>query len=72
MGIDDTLTDEPVRQILTAAKPDRIILFCSAATGAMTRDSDIDLLVIEPEPGNTRDESVKIAGAWERPSTRSM
>ena len=60
MGIDDTLTDELVRRILTAAKPDRIILFGSAATGTMTRDSDIDLLVIEPEPGNTRDESVKI------------
>ena len=60
MGIDDTLTDELVRRILTAAKPDRIILFGSAATGTMTRDSDIDLLVIEPEPGNTRDQSVKI------------
>ena len=63
MGIDDTLTRELVTRILTAAKPDRIILFGSAATGAMTRDSDIDLLVVEPEPGNTRDESVKIRRA---------
>lgn len=60
MSIDDTLTHELVRRILTTARPDRIILFGSAATGAMTRDSDIDLLVIEPEPGNTREESVKI------------
>ncbi len=63
MGIDDTLTRELVRRILTTAKPDRIILFGSAATGAMTRDSDIDLLVVEPEPGNTREESVKIRRA---------
>ena len=63
MGIDDTLTRELVRRILTTAKPDRIILFGSAATGAMTRDSDIDLLVVEPEPGNTREEGVKIRRA---------
>ena len=63
MGIDDTSTRELVRRILTTAKPDRIILFGSAATGAMTRDSDIDLLVVEPEPGNTREESVKIRRA---------
>ena len=29
----------------------------------MTRDSDIDLLVVEPAPGNTREESVKIRRA---------
>ena len=63
MGIDDTLTHELVRRILTTARPDRIILYGSAATGAMTRDSDIDLLVLEPEPGNTREESVKIRRA---------
>jgi predicted nucleotidyltransferase len=63
MGIDDTLTHELVRRILTASKPDRIILFGSAATGTMTRDSDIDLLVVEPAPENTRKESVKIRRA---------
>ena len=63
MGIDDTLQHELVRRILGVTKPDRIILFGSAATGDMTRDSDIDLLVIEPEPGNTRDESVRIRRA---------
>src|SRR3982751_2286216 len=63
MGIDDTLTHEMVRRILTAAAPDRIILFGSAAAGTMTRDSDIDLLVVEPQPGDTRDESVKIRRA---------
>ena len=29
----------------------------------MKRDSGIDLLVVEPSPGNTRDESVKIRRA---------
>jgi len=63
MGIDDTLTYELVRRILTAAKPDRIILFGSAAAGAMTRDSDIDLLVVEPAPDDTRAESIRIRRA---------
>ena len=45
-GIDESLVDEIVRRLLTVAKPDMIILFGSAATGTMTRDRDIDLLVI--------------------------
>ncbi len=49
--------------MLTVARPDRIILFGSAATGQMTKDSDIDLLVVEPEPANTRDRSVRIRRA---------
>jgi predicted nucleotidyltransferase len=60
MGIDNELKAEIVRRILTVARPDRIILFGSAATGQMNGDSDIDLLVLESEPGNTREESVKI------------
>jgi predicted nucleotidyltransferase len=63
MGIDESLTAEIVRRILSVTKPDRIILFGSAATGRMTRDSDIDLLVVEPAPGNTRDQSVRIRSA---------
>ena len=63
MGIDDRLTNEIVRRVLTAAKPDRIILFGSAATGPMNRDSDIDLLIVEPAPPNRHEESVKIRSA---------
>ncbi len=63
MGVDETLLNEVVRRILAVAHPDRIILFGSAATGQMTGDSDIDLLVIEPEPADTRDRSVKIRRA---------
>ncbi len=60
MGIDESLMEEIVRRILTAAAPERIILFGSAATGEMTRDSDIDLLIVERNPGDRRKKSVKI------------
>ena len=60
MGIDEALAREIVQRILAVATPDKIILFGSAATGRMTRDSDIDLLVVEPEPGDQRKESVRI------------
>ena len=40
-----------------------MILFGSAATGEMTRDSNIDLLIVEPSPANTREESVRIRRA---------
>jgi uncharacterized protein len=63
MGVDETLLNEVVRRILTVARPDRIILFGSAVTGRMTEDSDIDLLVVEPEPADTRDRSVSIRRA---------
>ena len=60
MGIDESLAKEIVRRVLSIAKPDKIILFGSAATGTMTRDSDIDLLVVEPAPDDRRKESVRI------------
>jgi predicted nucleotidyltransferase len=63
MAIDEALTREIVRRILTVAEPDRVILFGSAAAGQMTPDSDIDLLVVEPTPENTRNESVRIRRA---------
>jgi predicted nucleotidyltransferase len=63
MAVDETLLDEIVRRVLAVARPDRIILFGSAATGVMTKDSDIDLLVIEPAPANTRERSVEIRDA---------
>jgi predicted nucleotidyltransferase len=63
MGINPTLVSEIVKRILEAAEPQRIILFGSAATGQMTKDSDIDLLVLESAPGDTREESVRIRQA---------
>lgn len=63
MGIDDSLVHEVIRRILSVSQPDRIILFGSAATGAMHRDSDIDLLVLERQTPNARRESVRIGDA---------
>jgi predicted nucleotidyltransferase len=63
MGIDEGLVQEIVRRVLGVAKPDRIILFGSAAAGQMTRDSDIDLLVLEPAPESRLKESLKIRRA---------
>jgi len=63
MGVDEGLLKEIVRRVLGAVKPDRIILFGSAATGRMSKDSDIDLLIVDPAPRNTREESVRIRRA---------
>src|SRR5260370_17002567 len=63
MGIDRPLIDEIVRRVLGVARPDRIILFGSAATGEMTKDSDIDLLIVEPTPGNRHEEAVRVRDA---------
>ena len=58
-----SLLDEIVRRVLTVSDPERIILFGSAATGGMTSDSDIDLLVVEKAPSNPRRRSVEIRRA---------
>lgn len=60
MGIDDRLIQQIIERVLSVAKADKIILFGSALTGPMTPDSDIDLLVVEPAPGDARKESVRI------------
>jgi uncharacterized protein len=63
MTIDQTIIDNIVRRVVSAAGVDRIILFGSAAEGTMTPDSDIDLLVLESSPKNTRNESLRIRQA---------
>jgi predicted nucleotidyltransferase len=63
MGIDERLTTEVVRRILGVSKPERVILFGSAALGEFTPDSDLDLLVLEPAPVDTRQRSVLFADA---------
>jgi predicted nucleotidyltransferase len=63
MEVDEAVLREVVRRVLQAAQPDKIILFGSAASGTMTKDSDLDLLVVEPEPADTRQRSVDIRRA---------
>jgi uncharacterized protein len=60
MGVDDSTAREIVRRLLNVMKPDRIILFGSAAAGTMNRDSDIDLLVVAKAPSNTVEEYAKL------------
>lgn len=63
MGLDEKLVEEIVRRVLSVTRPERIILFGSAVVGTMTRDSDIDLLVVENGPADRRRESVRIGDA---------
>ena len=63
MGIDEPLVQEIVQRILTVTKPEKIILFGSAAVGEMTSDSDIDLLIVESSVNDRREEYVRIRRA---------
>lgn len=46
MTLDQDIVEEIVRRVRSVVAPERIILFGSAATGEMTADSDIDLLIL--------------------------
>lgn len=62
-AIDPTLMNEIVKRVLSAAQPERIIVFGSAASDRMTKDSDIDLLVVETSSSNPLERSVVIRRA---------
>lgn len=55
--------NEMVRRIVDRFKPEKIILFGSGATGLMTRDSDLDLLVIERDFESEREEGIRLREA---------
>jgi predicted nucleotidyltransferase len=61
--ISDEAIREIVRRITAVARPERVILFGSAATGQMTRDSDVDLLVLEADIADARQEALRIRAA---------
>jgi uncharacterized protein len=58
--IDDALIEEAARRIVETAPGARVILFGSHARGEATRDSDVDLLVIEPDVGDRNQEVVRL------------
>lgn len=61
---DDTGIAEASRRLLEAAPPgSRVILFGSGARGELTRDSDLDFLVIERGVENCVDEAVRLRDA---------
>lgn len=63
MKIDEKLLTVVIERILAVAKPERIIVFGSAATGAVTPGSDLDLLVIESAFTSERQESIRLRSA---------
>lgn len=65
MGIDKAVVDEIVARITEAVPARRIILFGSAATGEMTPDSDIDLLILERELNDPWAERLRVRKALE-------
>lgn len=46
--VSDEILQEIVRRIVAAVRPEKIILFGSAAREEMGPDSDVDLLVVKP------------------------
>jgi len=65
MTVPEDTIQQIIAQIVQMARPDRVILFGSAATGNMTADSDLDLLVIEPQVSDTRRESIRLRAGLE-------
>jgi predicted nucleotidyltransferase len=60
---DTSLVREIVDRLTRVTRPDRIILFGSGATGHMTRDSDVDVLVVQPEVRDPGSESRRLREA---------
>ncbi|MDE0261255.1 MAG: nucleotidyltransferase domain-containing protein [Bryobacterales bacterium] len=48
--LDPRELDEIIRRVVEVAQPDRIVLFGAAARGEMTRNSDVDLLMVKDSP----------------------
>ena len=65
MTVAEEILEHIVDRLVELAHPDRVILFGSAATGNMTADSDLDLLVIERQVADTRRESIRLRAALE-------
>jgi len=65
MAADEEIFEDVVDQIVELAHPDYVILFGSAASGNMTADSDLDVLVVEQQVANTRQESIRLRAALE-------
>ncbi|HET6880601.1 MAG TPA: nucleotidyltransferase domain-containing protein [Pirellulales bacterium] len=54
------LLDDIVRRVVSAARPEKIVLFGSAARGEMGPNSDVDLLVVKGGKFNRRRLTAKI------------
>lgn len=54
------LLDEVTRRIVESVKPQRVLLFGSAARGRMSKDSDLDMLVVMRKSVHRRQVAQKI------------
>ena len=61
--LSDETVAEIVERILGVCLPERVILFGSAATARMTRDSDIDILVVQNTVADARREAMHVRTA---------
>lgn len=63
MTLNESFIQKVVGKILTVAHPERVILFGSASKGQVCPDSDVDLLIIEKNVVNPREETLRIRKA---------
>jgi predicted nucleotidyltransferase len=63
MGLKEKVVKKITKLVLGVTQPDRIILFGSAVTGGMTKNSDIDLLILRSDHFQYLDEYVKVRRA---------
>lgn len=61
--LDDAMVKAAVERILAVSKPSRVVLFGSYARGDADDDSDLDLMVIEPQVDNKSDEMIRLRRA---------
>ena len=59
MGVDATLWNGMVRQILALVAPGWKIAFGSAATGQMVKDREIELSMVGPPPAQRHEASIQ-------------
>jgi len=63
MGVNEKVIEQIVRRVTSVVRAERIILFGSAASAQMSRDSDIDLLIIEQDVADPWGERLRIRQA---------
>ncbi len=61
--LSEEIVAEIVARVRDASRPEQVILFGSAATGGMTRDSDIDILVVLNKVADARQEAMRVRTA---------
>jgi uncharacterized protein len=61
--MDEQALEQVIQRIVAVAEPSRVILFGSYGRGEATKDSDLDILVIQPQVQNRGEEMVRLRQA---------